>query len=265
MDLPPELRLKVYEYALSGPHDVTLRSPKVLEVRKGRHGQPVRPSDSPRIQNVSILMTSKKVFTEAMPIFYDMNRFHYTILPTVPSVQGVLRHFMLHLHLMQHVSIDYMLHTYASDISEVDRLVSTRIRSVTNGCPNLRTFTLHLLTYFNNEDLSRGLPASSQTTLEMSILAARFQDRTYRLEWIAIVTHGNSRALVDLRDGIAPCGDWVGRVAVEWPDISIDDYQKEGIERREDGGANQKVRMYYLWPAMWRLVRDREERVGEMA
>ena len=99
----------------------------------------------------------------------------------------------------------------------------------------------------------------------MSILAARFQDRTYRLEWIAIVTHGNSRALVDLRDGIAPCGDWVGRVAVEWPDISIDDYQKEGIERREDGGANQKVRMYYLWPAMWRLVRDREERVGEMA
>lgn len=190
-DLPTELRLKVYEYALSGPSNVTLRSHKDLEVRKGRHGQRVRLSYSPNIRSISIFMTSKTLFTEAMPILYDLNRFHYSILRTIPSIQGVFSQFLMHLHLMQHVSIDYMLSSYASDISEVDRLVSTRIRSINDGCPRLRTFTLHLLTFFENEDLDRSLPASCQTALELSRLATRFHDGTYRLECIAIVTHGD--------------------------------------------------------------------------
>lgn len=50
MNLPTELRLGVYEYAFSSPKDVTLRSPKDLEVRKGRHGQRVRSSISPGIE-----------------------------------------------------------------------------------------------------------------------------------------------------------------------------------------------------------------------
>lgn len=260
MDLPTELRLQIYEYALFGPRDTTLRSPKDLEVRKNRHGQRIRPSTSPNIRQPNLLLASKKVFTEATPIFYDTHPFHYTILPTVPSTQGVLRHFLLHLHLMQHISIDDTLHNSATDISQVDRLVSTRIRSVTNGCPNLRTFTLHLVTRFENRDLHQRLPSGSQTAVELSRLAARIEDRTYCLEWIAIVTHGRSLALKDLRDGIAPVERWVLRQPGEWPGVSIDEYQKRGMEERADGNSCQRIRMFYLWPGMRRVVEGREGR-----
>ncbi len=265
MELPTELRLQIYEYTLSGPKDITLRSPKDLEVRKNRHGQRIRPSTSPKIREPNPLLASKKVFTEAMPIFYDTNRFHYTILPTVPSSQGVLRHFLLHLHLMQHISIDYMLHNSASDISQVDRLVSTRIRSVTNGCPNLRTFTLHLVTCFENRDLHQHLPADSQTAGELSRMAARIEDRTYCLEWIAIVTHGRSLALKDLRDGIAPVERWVMRQPGVWPGVSVDEYQKGRMEERADGNRCQRIRMFYLWPGMRRLVEGRQGRLSGYA
>ena len=261
MDLATELRLMMYEQALSSSKEITLRSPKDLEVRKNRHGQRVRPPNRPQIRNISILIVSKKLFAEATPVFYAMNRFHYTILPTVPSVQGVLRHFAMHLHLMQHVSIDYALHTSASDVSEVDRLVSTRLRSVINGCPNLRTFTLPLLTFFENTALHQGLSGGSQTALELGRLAARLEDRTYCLDWICIVTHGNSVALLDLRNGVATGEDWVMRLPAQWPVISIDEYQSEGIERRADGDASQKIRMYYLWPFMRRQVDNQQRRL----
>lgn len=265
MELSPELRVKVYEYALCGPKDVTLRSPKDLEVRKDRHGQRIRPSNGPSIRNIGILIVSKKVFMGTRPIFYDKNRFHYTILPTVSSVQGVLRHFLMHLHLMQHVSIDYTLHTLASDVSEADRLVSTRVRSVVNGCPNLRTFTLQLLTLFENEELHRGLSASSQTASELSRLAARLEDATYCLDWICIVTHGDSGAIADLRTGITPAGGWLLRLPAEWPGISIDEYQSEEMDGRADGDASQRIRMYYLWPFMRRLVEGRQRRSSAAA
>ena len=252
-DLPTELRLKLYEYVLSSPYDVTLRSRNDLEVRRNRYGERVRPSASPKIRNINILMTSKKIFTEAIPIFYNLNQFHYSILRTVPSVQGVLSHFMLHLHLMQHVSIDYMLSTYACHISEVDRLVSTRVKSINDGCPRLRTFTLHLLTFYKNEDLNRNLPSNSQTAFELSRMAARYQDRTCRLEDISIVTHGNLLALLALQNGV---GVWVDSVRMEWPGISIDDYQKEGIRRRESGDPDQEIREYHLVPVRRKRARD---------
>lgn len=263
MNLATEIRLMVYEYALSGLKDIILRSREDLEVRKSRHGQRVPVSRKLRIRATGLLLVSRTVFTEAMPVFYDMNRFHYTILPTVASVQGVLRHFNMHLDLMQYVSIDYMLHTAASDISEVDKLVSTRVRSVINDCPNLRTFTLHLLTAFDYKDLDRGLSAESETASELSKLAGRLEDPTHSIDWIAIVTHGSSQALSSLRDGIAPCHEWVQRLPAGWPDISIDEYQKSGIETREDGHMPQKIRMFYLWPAMRKRIKEREERLAE--
>ena len=68
-----------------------------------------------------------------------------------------------------------MLHSCASDISEVDGLVSTSIRSITISCLNLRTFTVHLLNFFNNEALHRHLIADSQTALEVLSVTNRLE------------------------------------------------------------------------------------------
>lgn len=79
-----------------------------------------------------------------MPVLYNTNRFHFTLLPTNDSVQGVVRHFLLHLHLIQYVSIDNMLHAYGSSIVTVDRVISTQIRSMIPAVLNSTLFTLHL-------------------------------------------------------------------------------------------------------------------------
>ncbi len=44
--------------------------------------------------------------------------------------------------------------------------------------------------------------------------------------------------------------------AQEWPDISIDEYQKEGIERREDGDRSQEIEIFYLRPVCVEGLRD---------
>ena len=106
--------------------------------------------------------------------------------------------------------------------------------------------------------LNQNLPAGGQTALELSRLANRLEDPTYCLTWITIAVHGNSRHLIDLRDGVAAAG-WVIRYPIEWPDIIIDGRQKEGIRSRMDGHPSQEIRMFYLWPAIRRKVESRKE------
>ena len=258
MDLPTELRLTTYNYALSTRKGDILRPLKDLEVRRSRCGLWVlRRSHGPKFQNIGILMASKNVLTEALPVFYQTNGFHYSILPTVASVQCTLPHFLLHLHLMQHVSIDYMLHTTASEINNVDGVLSTRISSIVDGCPSLRTFTLHLLTFWKTDQLHLRLSAGSQTASELSRLAARLENRTQRLEWITVVVHGDSLSFVDLLSGVAAISNWRTRAVKKWPFMSIDGYQKEAMERRQDGDASQKIRMYRLTSALHGATQDR--------
>ena len=81
-----------------------------------------------------------------------------------------------------------------------------------------------------------------------------------------IITHGNRRAVMDLGRVIAPGGGWLVRELDEWPGISIDEYQKVGMEERaDDSAAGQKIRMFCLWPALRRCVLDRRENVGKTA
>ena len=71
--------------------------------------------------------------------------------------------------------------------------------------------------------------------------------------------------LMDLRNGVVSGGDWVGDSAVKWPDISIDNHQREGIQRRESGDPSQLIRTYHLCPDGRKRVWDGEERVGQTA
>ena len=80
------------------------------------------------------------------------------------------------------------------------------------------------------------------------------------LDRIALVTHGKEQALEGLRGGVAPLSEWIVRQFAEWPDISIDGYQKRGIEGREEDGTGQEIRMFCLWPAIRRCIGEREER-----
>ena len=266
LDLPTELRIMIYEHALTELEDIKFLAPKVLQARKSSRRHWTSPSQSPpqspsplhTVRDISMLLVSRKVSAEATPIFYGRNQFHHALLPTV-YIEGYIRHFSLHLNLMQYVSIDYMLHSSANNISAADLVISTRVRSIVDNCPNLREFTLYLLTYFENEDLYQVLPATSQTASQLCRLATRLEDRRHRLESITIIAHGKRNAFLGLRNGIAPVGKWFSCCFRRWPGISIDARQKEGIERRQDGHADQKVRAFFVWPDMHRRVKARKE------
>ena len=66
-----------------------------------------------------------------------------------------------------------------------------------------------------------------------------------------------------LRNGIAPCPNCLVGIAEEWLDISIDDYQKAGIQRRESGDLTQSIWTYRLRSKRQEHAWKWEERVGQ--
>ncbi|KAK4496108.1 hypothetical protein PRZ48_012087 [Zasmidium cellare] len=112
MRLPPELRLRIYEYALTFPKSgirigTKRPDPTLHMATRDMHDtddalwQPMlrRPVAFSRGPNdligyslssyLRVLLTSKQVYTEAMPVFYECNRF---VCLGVPELVGFLAH-----------------------------------------------------------------------------------------------------------------------------------------------------------------------------
>ena len=85
-----------------------------------------------------------------MPVFYNTNRFHYSTVTLMPVdvFHPVITpgEWSTRLHFMQYVSMDCILHNFDYDLPDLDDKISRLAREIINDCPNLRTFTLHLLT-----------------------------------------------------------------------------------------------------------------------
>ena len=131
---------------------------------------------------------------------YGINRFHYIISPPEnPSPPtNPLYERSTYLHFRRYVGLAWTAYftNLITTFLCLNHKISRLAKDIVNGCPNLRTFTLHLLTSFDNI-------------------------RNY-LEYAF--------------PQIAPSGEWLinrHRFA-EWSPISIDGRQKEGIKRRED-------------------------------
>ena len=192
MDLPTEIRLIVYDFALADSKYTTLWRPRQL--RACRNGVGNWDDQNIIIRNIGILMASKTALKEAMPVFYRTNHFRYTfftfIWPAESSAVIPLRKWSTSLRFMQYVSIDCRLlgieHLHIKLVSHILRLAKTII----NGCPNLRTFTLHLLTSHNNKRLppsSRGYSQIAQEIAqELKTSTDRFEDPNHCLEYIRI-------------------------------------------------------------------------------
>ena len=103
-NLPIELRLKIYEYALTTEHGIILRSPDDLALRNRVMSSSIK-DKTIKLSDNSLLTSCKCVYNEALPTFYKQNTFHYSVsiawfAETFAETQDVLHHFTQHLPLI---------------------------------------------------------------------------------------------------------------------------------------------------------------------
>ena len=90
MDLPLEVRLKVYEFALASPgslflpHDIGSSHPFIF-------------------QGIALLCSSRKIEEEALPVFNAANQFHFVMDENGPLCQADSSHFAK----MRYISVSY--------------------------------------------------------------------------------------------------------------------------------------------------------------
>ena len=201
MDLPTEIRLIIYDFALAGSKHTKLYRPRQLE--ECRDGVETW-NDQIRVENwndqdiiirnIGILMASKTAWKEAMPVFYRTNHFYYIfwtlIWPPKSSAVIPLCEWSTSLHFMQYVSMNCRLlgieYLHITRVSLILRLA----KGIINGCPNLRTFTLQLLSSHDNIRLPPGfhghVQIAREIAQELKISTDRFEDSNYCMEYIRI-------------------------------------------------------------------------------
>lgn len=103
--LSGEIRNLIYPYALLSPH--RLRSKGELKRHEIRNLQ-TRKDSHP----TALLATCRRIFHEALPFFYQENRFHNSIPPHYTASAGRLDSYLprplaLHFEFLEDLSIDY--------------------------------------------------------------------------------------------------------------------------------------------------------------
>ena len=138
-----EVRLKIYDYLFYSSAQFLLRR---------RAGV----ADESVIQKLansfdcSVLFTCRKLYNEALPIFYASQTFHY------PPRSGA--HFTNSWHLMVNLS----MHLKVVYDEDTDAVLSRSIINLTQRCPKLRTLTIHLH-LLPGDHCFQDLPADSAT------------------------------------------------------------------------------------------------------
>ena len=171
MAIATELRLEIYEYLFQSQATHLLRRRDSIDDEK------VIEKLTHTFDN-SILFTCRKVYQEALPVFYASQTFHYSLTTGPLSLialddesrgltrEGPMPLFGDKMHLMQNLSMDLEVH----ESTLTDSLLSQNITTFAWQCPQLRNLTIHLLIYWwGDEDL----PADSATGSVLHQLRSR--------------------------------------------------------------------------------------------
>lgn len=255
LSLPPESRLNIYRYVLTCPK--FLRSPSELRryqtsnrnqtQRRIRAGESERAMtfDKPKsikiFQDNALLRTCQLIHEEAVPFFYANCKFHFSIPIRSSTSFGpfdlkLYRPLSLNLNFVRHISLDFA-HTWPScftsftrqTATEVDLTIAAYVSLIKDGCPSLRTFTLHILadTCFMSvvqEALHHEL---SCTAMVLATLKPRDQlNIVARADRDCIVPSRQGLGSSIIRQIIAPGTKWsmfLQRIA--WPKITMSKWQ----------------------------------------
>ena len=185
MDLPQELRIKVYQFALTTKATLFLPLPN---------------SDSFTFKNTALLSSSENVKKEALPVFYAVNHFHFDMIDwqTLLALDDCLI-------MMRHVSIEVStLNPWITDGQ-----LANPLNLFLHKFRQLHSFSLYIIGSF----VLRG---SLSPPLNSSADMLRNLGRSCKSISL-ILSLENENHLRGLRDAICPHDEWQQQIFNYWP------------------------------------------------
>ena len=146
MDLPAELRIMIYEYAL--PSRASL-STRIELTGENTSSDPSHISRLTHLNDMALLCASRAIHHEALETLYKDNHFHhYVDVLMAPSTTP----FSPHMYLMQHITLDFDFHVAYHQrvwnfphIVSIDNAISSQLQTIAANCRQLQIFELRLI------------------------------------------------------------------------------------------------------------------------
>lgn len=216
--LPPEIRLTIYGFLFGSTDRRTLRY--VTSQRDAAASRGIK------LFNTSILTTCKTIYSEAFPVFYASQIFHYAA-----SLDGLCRQPVIltaYLGWMKHVSIEVAVTTRS--YPKLDAIVTTHVQTITQLCTKLDSLTLHVIPASEADTLP--FYSSTQTDLSFYEGAAAKALRMLRprISRLSIAYFGGWDTLHHLRKTIARDERWVEEgKCYKWPGLRLTEAQSAAV------------------------------------
>ena len=224
---PPEIRLVIYGFIFTTSEESTLRRSKDVPPRRRSSEQNLTIFPS------SILQTNKTIHTEALPIFYASQTFHYSTelnglfgQPTIPNA---------YLGWMKHMSIDVTV--AKNTLGKVDSVIAIHTRAILKHCTKLSSFTLHMIKAVGTHLLNIMHPyRTAQESLLKGASATLLKALRTRVQQLSIVYLGKWHTLHQLRSAIADDEDWVQEDRDNchiWRTLSLTKEQNDAVMEKQ--------------------------------
>ena len=224
---PPEIRLAIYVFTFTTSEECTLRRLKDIPPRRRSSKQTIIIFPS------SILQTNKTIHTEALPIFYASQTFHYSTelnglfgQPAIPNA---------YLGWVKHMSIDITV--ARNTLGKIDSIIAIHTQAILKHCSRLNSFTLHIIKAVGTGLLD--IPYAmwkAQSSLLHGASAELLKTLRSRVQELSIVYLGKWHTLHELRMVIADDEDWVQEDRTRWycwPALSLTRAQNKAVRGRE--------------------------------
>ena len=227
LDLPDRVRFQIYSYIMTTPNDVILRLPSEMRNIQRTGNPPVN-----IFTGTAILHICNKVYSEAAPIFYTNNRFHYE---TDMSLRSWPEKFSQVIHMMAHISLgytdDYPANQPLTSTTKFSRTIDHRLTKIINVAydqvPNLRSFTFYIFSTPGPNTIHL-CPLDKHQKIGLAIFKIRS-----RVERLTIVSINDYEDLSDSLGSIARWTEWLDNQAQSWPRISLPDQKCLVIKERQ--------------------------------
>ena len=227
LDLPDKVRLQFYGYIMTTPNDVILHLPSEMRNIQRSGNPPVN-----IFPGTAILRICNKVYSEAAPIFYTNNRFHYE---TDMSLRSWPEKFSQVIYMMAHISLgytdDYLANQPLTSTTKFSRKIDHRLSNIINvvydQVPNLRSFTFYIFSTPGPNTIHL-CPLDKHQKTGLAIFKIRS-----RVERLTIVSIDDYEDLPDSLGSIARWTEWLDNQAQSWPRISLPDRKRLAIKERQ--------------------------------
>ena len=197
-DLLPELRLKVYEFALANPKILSFTNEDYL------HQGEISAKSLSIFQGVSLLHSSWKTYNETLPVFYAVNDFHFDLEANWEHVRHSTQ-LSDHMAMIKSIVVEAWVDErwFIPDESRVNELLHL--------FPRLHRFMFVAFRSY-----------SWMTCPPLNKIAETLGDLRHRLRSMAIMFNSDDEEnLKRLWDVIAPQGGWQHEYGDEWHVYSI--------------------------------------------